>query len=178
MKKLNIEELKTMVLSVMLMIMGILFCCSLAIGISGLSVVLGLILMIIGTLYIVNSVLNNQGIFTISGILGTLILSIGILFIVDKLAGIIFAFIPWFLIIFGAVVILDAFLGKYLRNEEGNLYFIIKLIVGAVALILGLCLELITGFAEYASIILGILMIVYAVYMIFKIFTKGNSVEG
>lgn len=177
MKKLNIDELKTMVIAVLLMIMGILFCCSLAIGISGLSVVLGLILMIVGILYIVNSVLNNQGIFTMSGIVGVLILSIGVLFIVDKLAGIIFAFVPWFLIIFGTVVILDAFLGKYLRHEDGNLYFIVKLVVGGVAFVLGLCLELITGFAEYASIILGILMIAYAIYMIFKIFTK-TSVEN
>ena len=46
MRKLNSEELKTIVIAVLLMVIGILFCCSMSIGIDGLSVVIGLILQL------------------------------------------------------------------------------------------------------------------------------------
>ena len=176
MRKLNSEELKTIVIAVLLMVIGILFCCSLSIGIDGLSVVIGLILLIIGVLFLVNCFIGNKGIFAIEGILGTIILSLGILFMVHKLAGLIFAYIPWLLVVFGCVVLIDAFLGKYTRNES-IVSFVIKLVVGVVAIVLGLCLELIDGFVEYASIILGIVMILYSAYMIYNFFVKNKSAE-
>lgn len=175
MKKLNTEELKTLVIAVLLMVIGILFCCSLAMGINGLSVIIGIILMVLGILFIVNSIIGKKGIFTMQGVMGVVITALGIMFIANKLASLIFVYIPWFLLVLGAVTILDAFLGKYSRNESDNINFIIKLVVGIVALVLGLCLKLIDGFAEYASIILGILMIIYSIYIIFIVFTKGKT---
>lgn len=174
MNKLNMEQLKVIVLSVLLMIVGILFCCSLSMGIDGLSVVIGLILIIAGVLFVVNSIITNNNVLTIMGLIGVLILSLGILFIVSKLAGIIFAYIPWLLIVMSIVVLVDAFLGKYIRKED-NLKFIIKLVIGCVSLVLGLCLKLIDGFVEYSSIIIGICMIAYAVYLIFKSFIKKTA---
>ena len=175
MNKLNIDQLKNLIIAVMLMVIGILFCCSLAMGIDGLSIILGVILLVIGSLFLISSIVSNKDVLTTTGLIGVVIATIGIMFIANKLAGIIFVFIPWFLIILGTVVILDAFLGKFFRGENSTLEFVIKLVVGIISFVLGLCLRLIDGFAEYASIMLGILMIIYSTYMIFMVFTKGNT---
>jgi len=174
MNKLGLDQLKKLVLAIVLMIIGILFCCSLAMGITGLSMVVGFLLLIIGILYIANSLLISKNFLTTNGIIGIAIFTLGILFMVNKLAGIIVAFIPWFLIVLGTVIIIDAFLGKFLREENNLTYFIIKIVIGAVSLILGLCLKLIDNFAEYSAIILGILMIIIAGYLVFNIFTNKS----
>ena len=51
MRKLNLAEMKAVAMSVLLMVVGILFCCSLAMGIDGLSVVIGLVLMVVGVVF-------------------------------------------------------------------------------------------------------------------------------
>ena len=175
MKKLSSEELKSVVIAVLLMVVGILFCCSLSIGIDGLSVIIGLILMIIGVLFLVNSFVGSRGLFSVEGIIGVVILAFGILFLASRLAGIIFAYIPWFLIILGVVVIIDALIDKFLKHEDILFRFIIKLVVGGLSIVLGLCLQLINGFMEYASIILGVLMIIYAGYLLYISFLSGKS---
>lgn len=175
MKGLYSEEIKNLVIAVLLMIVGILFCCSLSIGIDGLSVIIGLILMIVGILMIINVLVNNGKIFSISGMLGSLILSLGILFLASKLAGIIFAYIPWFLIVLGGVAIADSLIGKFIRKNIKTFEFVVKLVVGVLAIALGLCLKFIDGFMEYASILLGIFMIMYSAYMLYVYFSSKKS---
>ena len=170
MKKLNIEELKSLVVSILIMMIGIFFCCSLSIGIAGLSIIIGLVLMVIGVLFLVNAFVGGKGLYSMESIVGVVILSLGIVFLVHKLAGIIFAYIPWLLIILGAVVIVDGLIYKFLKSEDNLFKFIVKMVIGGVAIILGLCLQLIDGFMEYASIILGILMIIYAGYLMYRLF--------
>ena len=172
MKSLGIEELKTIIIASLLIVIGILFCCSLAMGISELSVIIGLILIIIGALFLLNSVFGGTGLLSHLGLSGVVVLSFGIMFIASKLAGIIFAYIPWFLVVLGSVVIIDSLLGKFMRGEKNTFEFIIKIIIGISSLALGLCLMFIDGFMEYSSIVLGIFMIVYGIYIIFTKFTK------
>jgi len=167
MKKLNSDELKSIVIAVLLMVVGILFCCSLSIGIDGLSVIIGLILMVVGVLLLANSFVGSKGLFSIEGIIGVILLSLGILFIASKLAGIIFAYIPWFLIVLGCVIIAQALIDKFLKKQNNLIRFIITIIIGGLSIVLGLCLQLIDGFMEYASIILGILLIIYAGYLLY-----------
>lgn len=175
MKKLSIEELKTVVLAVLLMIMGVLFCCSLAMGIDGLSVVIGLVLMVVGVIFLLNSVLNNKTMITMSGLIGVGVLSLGIMFIASKLAGLIFAYIPWVLIVLGLVLMADGLINKFVNKSEVMLTFVLKMILAVIAITLGLCLRLIDGFAEYASIVLGVLMIAYSLYMIVTLFIGGKT---
>lgn len=175
MNKLNSEQMKPLIISIVLMIVGILFCCSLAMGINGLSVITGILLLICGIVMIISSIAREKFIFKKSGMIGVLLSSLGILFIVNKLAGVIFALIPWFLIVLGCVLIVDAFLGKYSRKENNLVEFIIKIVLGSIAIILGLCLKLIDGFLEYAVLILGILMLVYSIYLVFNIIFKKQS---
>lgn len=178
MKSLGIDELKTIIIASLLIVIGVLFCCSLAMGISGLSVIIGLILIILGTLFLLNSAFNGSGLLGHLGLAGIALVAFGIMFITNSLAGIIFSYIPWFLIVLGVVVITDALLGKFLRGENNLLDFIIKLVIGGVSLGLGICLMLIEGFMEYSSIILGVLMVVYGIYIIFAKFTKTRNTQS
>lgn len=175
MNKLNSEQMKPLILSVILMIVGILFCCSLAMGIEGLSVVLGVIMLIIGILYIVNSITQNNSIISIDGIIGVVIVSLGMVFIIHKLAGIIFSFIPWFLIVFGIVLLSDSLLGKFYLKNDNNLIFIVKIIAGTLSVAVGICLKVIDGFLEYSALIIGILLILYSGYLLFRTFLKKSE---
>ncbi|MBQ7352252.1 MAG: DUF308 domain-containing protein [Clostridia bacterium] len=169
MKNLSVEQIKKLTIAILILILGILLCCSLAMGISGLSVIIGIILLVIGALFLTNSILNKNNGLANPGLGGIAIIAIGMMFIVNKVAGVVFLFIPWFLFILGLVAIADAFLGKFTR-EENNIHFVIKLTIGIISFILGLLLMVINGFADYASIILGLLLIVYSGYLMYTTF--------
>ena len=175
MKNLNLEQLKSLIIASIILIVGILFCCSLSMGIEGLSTMIGLILLVIGIAFVFGSLVNTKNLISTNGLSGVAIISLGIMFIANKLAGIIFLFIPWFLIIFGIILICDVLIGKFYRQEVGLVEFIVKLCIGGVAFVLGLCLKLIDGFLEYASVMLGILMILYSIYLIFTVFTNKKT---
>ena len=177
MKSLNVDELKTIVCASLLIVIGLLFCCSLAMGISGLSVIIGLIIIILGALFMLNSVFTNNSLISAGGLGGIFIVTFGIMFISNNLAVIIFAYIPWLLVVLGTALILDALLAKFWRKENNSFDFILKIVVGGVSLILGLCLMLIEGFMEYSSIVLGILLIVYGIYIIFNQFIHKKPVN-
>jgi uncharacterized membrane protein YphA (DoxX/SURF4 family) len=51
----------------------------------------------------------------------------------------------------------------------------VEIIIGVISLILGILLVVIDGFMEYASIVLGIIMIVYAVLLITKTLKNKNQ---
>lgn len=147
--------------------LGVLFCCSLAIGISGLSIIIGIALILLGTVLAVGTFLKTNNILNINGLYSSVFVSLGIVFISYELAGIVFLFIPWFLIVFGVIVLFDGLYGK-LKNTDTNLTsFVVKLIVAVISIVLGICLVAIKGFMEYASIVLGILLIVYSIYYLF-----------
>ena len=46
------------------------------------------------------------------------------------------------------------------------------LLLGAISLALGICLRFIDGFIEYASLVLGLVMVCYAIYVIFSVALK------
>jgi len=75
MKSLGIDELKSIVIASLLAIIGILFCCSLAMGVGGLSVIIGMIIIILGVLFILNSIFNSMGLLTMGGLGGIFIIA-------------------------------------------------------------------------------------------------------
>lgn len=175
MKKLNLDQLKTMIVAILVLVIGVLFCCSLAIGIGGISIIVGLVLLVLGVAMVVNSILGNKSVYSHLGILGCVAMSMGISFLAYKLAGIIFLCIPWFLMVAGFCMILDGILCRFVFGVDGNVAFAIKLVLGIITFVLGLCLQLIDGFGNYASVMLGVLMIVLAIYMLVKIVTNDKQ---
>ena len=60
MNKLNLNQLKGIIIAGLVLVIGILLCCSLAMGINGLSIVAGIILIIFGILFISNAILIGK----------------------------------------------------------------------------------------------------------------------
>ena len=176
MKKIDGNNVKPFIFSITLLILGILFCCSLSIGIGGLSIIIGIVLILIGIALLIKAmIIMNSGLITSSGIWGVITLSFGIVFLIEKLAGIIFVFIPWLLIVLGSVFVIDALLFRFYKNNDKLITFVVEIIIGVISLILGILLVVIDGFMEYASIVLGIIMIVYAVLLITKTLKNKNQ---
>lgn len=176
MKKLNLDQLKIIILSVLLLIVGVLFCCSLAIGIDGLSIIVGIVLLIIGVATLANSMLTLKTIYSQQGVVGSVSVALGVMFLVYKLAEIIFLCIPWFLMVVGVCIILDGVLCRFLFNIDGNVSFAIKMVLGVITFVLGLCLQVVDGFLAYASVMLGVLFIVLAIYMLLKFVVDDKQI--
>ena len=74
----------------------------------------------------------------------------------------------------GSVFVIDALLFRFYKNNDKLITFVVEIIIGVISLILGILLVVIDGFMEYASIVLGIIMIVYAVLLITKTLSLYN----
>lgn len=173
-KKLNTEEVKSIVVSSLLLVLGVIFCCSLAIGIKALSFIVGICLIVGGIINISFTIYNKKSVCDIQNIAGTLILAFGILIMELHLVGILFYYIPWLMIIIGVVLIL--YIITSLVNEgESFRSFLAELIIGVFLFALGLCLKFIEGFIEYAGIMFGIVLILLSIYMIVGIFVKRKE---
>ena len=169
--KIGNERVRTLVVSIVLLIIGILFCCSLSMGLTALSIIIGVSLIVLGAALLATSYMATKGLIAGSAIGGSSLIAVGIWFIVDNLAQMILSYIPFFLIVVGCIFIIDAILAIAVR-KEGIVGFIVEFVIGAVALTLGCCLRYVSGFAEYTALIVGIVIIFYSVYSIVKIFMK------
>ena len=157
--------------AIIMFVVGILFCCSLLVGITALSIIIGILLILSGVMFVINCIVNSNTVFSVDGLLGMSLVALGIVVLANNLAGIIFLFIPWMLIVFGMGCLLEAFLT---RDNNDKKTFILELIIGIVAIILGLCLLLINGFMEYALLVLGVLMVVYSIVLVVQIKTLNS----
>lgn len=171
-KKIS-KETKSIIISAVLLILGILFCCSNAMGITALSYVIGICFIAVGTTIIINSIIQNKALLNSTCIIGSALIAFGILFAGHELFWIIFNYVPWFLMILGALIIIDSVIKKL--NENNNAVFIAELIIGIIILTLGILLKCIPKFTEFSSIMLGIILIIYAVYSLSKVFIKNNN---
>ena len=169
--QINDKSNLPLICAIIMFVLGILFCCSLLVGITALSVIIGILLILSGSMFVINCIINANTIFSVDGLLGMSLIAMGIVVLANNLAGIIFLFIPWMLIVFGSGCLLEAFLSRE-KIEQKN--FILELIIGIISIILGLCLLLINGFMEYALIVLGVLMIAYSIYLVIQIKTMES----
>ena len=169
--KIGNEKVRTLVVAIILLIIGILFCCSLSMGSKALSIVIGVSLIVLGAVLLATSYMATKGLIAGAAIGGAALIAIGIWFIVDNLAAKILAYIPFFLIVAGCIFIVDAILAIAVR-KEGVVAFVVEFLIGAAALTLGCCLRYVDGFAEYTALIVGIVIILYSSYTIVKTFLK------
>ena len=175
-KRLN-PRLKSLLVSCVFLIMGILFICSLALGVSGLSYLIGTTLIVIGVLYIVISIVKRRGLLSTEGMIGCSVLSFGIMFMTHQLANIIVAYIPWLLISVGVAIILDALLRKFIKNDPSMAKFVCELVLGGITLVFGICVKFISALSGYAVAVLGAALVVFAFAMIISavFFKKTDS---
>lgn len=176
-KQMSNEQMKSIVTAAILFVIGVLFCCSLTFGARGLSWLIGVSISITGIIFLINTVKARKSIANLSGFLGAILIGFGIMFISDRMADIIINFVPWCLIAIGATLAIDAFLVKFVKKDATTTRFVGELVLGLLAVALGVCLKVITGFANYATAMLGAFMIVYAILMVFNALTKTQIAE-
>ena len=162
--KIISKETKTVILSALLLVVGILFCFSTTMGINALSYIIGIGFIFAGAVSIINSALKKKTVLNYSCVIGTALLSFGIFFAEYTLATILFFYVPWLLVALGAIVIADGILNKVTQNN--NVIFLSELIVGVLILALGICLKFIPGFIDLSAVMLGIVMIACGIYLL------------
>lgn len=177
-KQISNEQMKSIVTAAILFVIGVLFCCSLTFGARGLSWLIGVSISITGIMFLINTVKARKSIANLPGFLGAVLIGFGIMFILERMANIIISFIPWGLIAVGATLATDAFLVKFVKKNATTARFVVELVLGLLTAALGICLKVISGFADYAAAMLGAFMIVYAILMVFNALTKKETVDA
>ncbi len=168
-KKLNSQDLNTILFACAIMLVGIMFCCF---GVQMLSYIIGGFVIFFGVVFVVNSIIRTRALLTTNGLIGMLLSAFGSMIIVRNLAGIIFEFIPWIMLSVGALIIADSFLRYFLRKDIHITVFIAELAVGIIVTVLGFCVRFIDDFANFASVVFGIVLIVYSLFIIFTALVK------
>ena len=160
------QDLSKILSFAILLVFGVLFCCSLAMGVAAISWTVGIFLIVAAILLLISSYIETKSITAYNGIVSAAVGAFGVYFIVDHLAGIIIGYIPYLLIFIGGYLIIDSILYLTVRHGKDNLIFGIELALGAVSLTLGFCLLFIDDFKEYASLMFGIILILIAIQQI------------
>ncbi len=173
--KLTSASVMQIIRAAFVLVLGILFCIS-QVG-NALSVIIGIALILVGALYIVNAYLKDHRLLTSDGVMGILFIAFGIMFWEDRMMNQVFAFIPWILITAGVVVIVDSILRMYVAYTIDMKNFVIELVIGIIVLTLGICLKTIPAFAEFTSIMVGIVLVIYALMMIAGVFLNMDRHE-
>ena len=174
-KKLTSASIVQIVKAAFVLVLGILFCISQVAGV--LSVIIGISLIVVGALYIVNAYLKDKRLLTSDGVMGILFVAFGIVFWENTMMAQVLALSPWILISAGVVVIADSVLRAFVAYSIDMKNFVIELAIGIIVLALGICLKAIPAFAEFTSIMVGIVLVVYALMMIAGVFLNLDKYE-
>lgn len=161
------SRIVTFIEAAVVLVVGILFCCSNAMGTEALSIIGGIVFIAVGAFAILSGIVVERRTFGATGIGGAFMLAFGIFFIVANVMGqYLFTFLPLLLIVLGCVILVDALLA--ILSKENIMSVILELVIGLVALVLGICLWCIDDFRTAAGIVLGIVLIVYAVILVIE----------
>lgn len=171
--KLSNKDLKALIVAAILAVIGILFCISPALGNKALSYIIGTALIIAGVVGVINSFTDKKSLLTTDAILGAAIVAFGMLYAGNELTWLIFNYVPFLLMCIGVVIIVDAIIKKIKFNQTDK--FIIELILGVLTLALGICLKFIGVLNEHTSLMLGIVLVVYAVYSFTTVFVRKDQ---
>ena len=109
------------------------------------------------------------------GILSAVIGAIGVLCIVNRLAGVIVAYFPYILIFIGIYIIIDSIIFLSSKKKGGYALFVIELVIGIVALTLGILLLTVPEVYQYASIIFGSILIIVGIFELLLLLKKRKA---
>ena len=161
--KLTTDKFNTLIFASAVLLLGIMFCCF---GAWALSYILGGFVIFIGVLFIINSIARTQVLFTLNGLVGALLGTLGAMIIVNNLAGMLLSFIPWIMVSVGALITADSFLRYFLRRDIQATMLAAELAVGVLVILAGLGVMLIENWANFATVVFGIALIFYALFLI------------
>ena len=156
------------------LVIGILLC----VGVSGNDIIGWIFsgtLLVAGACLILASLIKTKAVLSSYGMTGAILITIGLLPPIALFRSY-FELISLMMIVIGALFLLDGVLG--LANKRNTVGSLIILITGAILLTFGLLLWFNVGdLRRFASLILGIVLIIYAVLLLVSGFT-GKSLVG
>ena len=135
-----------------------------------LDIIFGVLFLLEGSALILVSILIHKKFVSALSLAGALALSLGIYTFIEsfivKILAVILDFIPYLLIVVGSLMVLQALITYFLGKKKSLPLFIVQLVYGAIILTFGILG--ITVFKELDTkfIILGVILCVYATYII------------
>ena len=170
-KRLSSNDVSTVIFACAILVLGILFC---GFGSWALSYILGAFVIFLGILFVINSILRTHQLLTTNGLVGVVLGALGTMIIVHNLAELLLSFIPWIMISIGALVIADAFLRYFLSRRIGGRLLATEISVGALISLVGFGVLFIANWADFAAVVFGALLVIYALYVIISTLFKRN----
>jgi len=175
-EKLVSKRTTSLMVAIVLLIAGILFCVSPAIGEASAGIVIGIGVALIGIIWAVKDFLVGKALLSRGVIVGSLIVALGVYFMADgSIVSKIIGVIPYVLIVTGGCVFADAILLKTVRDKNDNKKFAIELSIGLGAIVLGSLILALSFFRKALAVIIGALLIAGSVYYLIGMFKKSPS---
>ena len=169
--KFNIDKISY---AITLLVIGILFCFNLASR--TVSLVAGIVLILLGVVNLLSFVLGHLSMINSSLFSNAFVITLGIYFIIKDIVSIVIDYVPYLMIVVGAIIIIDAILGKVMRKENSNLMkFIIILLIGIIILTVGLLIVFVPEIHSRVNLFIGIVLIVYSIYLLVNMAVKSRS---
>ena len=174
-EKLVSKKSLSLMVAIVVLLAGILFCISPAIGEQWVGVVIGIGVLLVGVITAVKDFLTHKSLITRGVIIGSVIAALGIYLIVDKsIVSKVIGVIPFVLIVTGACVLADSILLKCVREKNNNKKFAIELTVGIVAMVLGILILTVAFFRSALAVVIGVLLIIYSLYYLIEMLKKDK----
>ncbi|MBQ9276586.1 MAG: DUF308 domain-containing protein, partial [Clostridia bacterium] len=173
--KLSNEQTRSIIYSVVLLVIGIMLCISPAVAVDTLSIIIGVGFLAAAAILIIGSLVQDHSLVTGSALLGGILLVLGLMFIVDSAINLIGYCAVWLMIVFGAILIVDSIIRIAWRNRKDVVGFLVEFLVGAVSFTLGMCSRFVEDFVGYELLILGIIIVLYALYVLIFAFVGKKS---
>ncbi len=166
---------KTMLLvqGVVLLVIGILLCCSVSLG-QIVNVVLGIALLLGGVVNLVACFMEHKSVIRTEGVFASALIAMGILCFVGNLFPV-DSLIMMFIIVIGAIALVDGVLGLLPAVRRKRVPTLVEAGVGAVLFALGMCLWFIPEFARFASLVLGIGFILLAIMLFVSVYILNSG---
>ena len=177
MKEKKYVDFMPVLIGAVILVIGVLFCFQTNMGIEAISYVVGISMIILGVVYALIIALVAKRTLTMGVLSASVLIAFGITVIERNLAYVLLAFLPILMIVIGSVILIDAFLLFFVKKGEKNriLLFVVELILGAAAIALGICILTVDEVARFASIMLGVFLILFAVYILISFFVRRSK---
>ena len=163
-KEIMTSFVEKMLVSVLSLAMGILFCFNAS---AAVSITLGVILCIYGMVNIAIIGVSKRPLFSVMGVIDGIIVAIGIAFSTHDLSALIVLLIPFVMEILGALMFIDGFVYFFGFKQGSVKRLIFFALCGAVLCSLGLSFLIVESFRlGYAQLIVGIMLCISAVVLL------------
>ncbi len=167
MAKTDNKRLMSMIYIVVLFIFGIVFCVASYMAAAAISWIVGLTLIFGAGMLLFSSYESTRSVATLEGLMAAAIGAFGVLFIVRQLGSHVYGYIPYILIVWGSLLVIDAILFRVVRSNKSATIFALEFVLGVCSIVLGVLLLLLKDFAPYGSLVFGIVLIVSAIFQLY-----------